>query len=147
MAYSTNNWKEVPTLYVKWNSAYVIENIPPWVYKNHPMPQTINECDAKLSSLDHTLADMDLQIEVKKCEKKIAELTDEPFDEIEFYERIRKIYRAKQSTLYVISALKYWKHFNENTEFAAPHDKFSALVELLIKDPPDFVDQARDLLN
>jgi hypothetical protein len=113
MAYSTADWKEVPpTLFVKWDSAYLIENIPPWVYKNYPMPQGMNECNARLSSLDHTLADMDLQIEVKKCEKKIAELTDESFNETEFYERIRKIYRAKQSTLYVISALKYWKHLS-----------------------------------
>tara|TARA_R100000995_G_C3463938_1_gene114632 strand:+ start:637 stop:1080 length:444 start_codon:yes stop_codon:yes gene_type:complete len=147
MDYSTTSFREVPTLVVKWDSAFVIENLPPWVYKNHPMPASMNECNAKLSSLQHTLSDMDLQIEVKRCEKRIAELTDESFDEIDFYERIRKIHKAKQSTLYVISALKYWKHLNTDTVFTESDDKFTTLVELLIEDPPNFVDQARDLLD
>lgn len=147
MDYSTTSFREVPTLVIKWDSDFVIENLPPWVYKNNPMPLSMNECNAKLSSLDHTLSDMDLQIEVKRCEKKIAELTDESFDEVDFYERLRKIHKAKQSTLYVISALKYWKHLNTDTVFAESDDKFSTLVELLIEDPPNFVDQARDLLS
>ena len=144
MDYSTTSFREIPTLLVKWDSEFVIENLPPWVYKNHPMPTSMNECNAKLSSLQHTLSDMDLQIEVKRCEKKIAELTDESFDEIDFYERIRKIHKAKQSTLYVISALKYWKHLNSVIE---SKNQFRTLVELLIEDPPNFVDQARDLLS
>lgn len=147
MDYSTTSFREAPTLVIKWDSAFVIENLPPWVYKNNLMPLSMNECNAKLSSLDHTLSDMDLQIEVKRCEKKIAELTDESFDEVDFYERLRKIHKAKQSTLYVISALKYWKHLNTDTVFAESDDKFSTLVELLIEDPPNFVDQARDLLS
>ena len=89
---------------------------------------------------------MDLQIEVKRCEKQLAELKDDSFDEVDFYERIRKIYKAKQSTLYVISALKYWKHLNTETT-NNERNKFRTLVELLIEDPPNFVDQARDLLS
>ena len=147
MDYSTTSFRETPTVVIKWDSAFVIENLPPWVYKNNHMPLSMNECNAKLSSLDHTLSDMDLQIEVKRCEKRIAELTDESFDEVDFYERLRKIHKAKQSTLYVISALKYWKHLNTATVVAGSDDKFTTLVELLIEDPPNFVDQARNLLR
>jgi len=149
MDYSTEfkgtRFTEIPTVVINWDPEFVIENLPPWVYKNHPMPRSISECNAKISALEHTLTDMDLQIEVKQCEKKIAALNCERFDEIGFHEKLRKIIKAKQSTLYVISALKYWYNLNKESDKLQP--KFDALLNLLIEEPVNFVDQVKDLLN
>ena len=150
MDYSTKNpvsevkFEEIQTLCLSWDPEYVIENLPPWVYKNHPMPRSVNECIAKITALEHTLMDMDLQIEVKNCEKRIAQLANNYFDDIAHEEKVRKIYKAKQSTLYVISALKYWHSLNH--EPPQLRDKLNALVELLAEDPVDFVDRVKELL-
>lgn len=149
MDYSTEfkgtRFTEIPTLVINWDPEFVIENLPPWVYKNHRMPRSISECSAKISALEHTLIDMDLQIEVKQCEKRIAELNHDHFDEVGFQEKLRKIIKAKQSTLYVISALKYW--YNLNKESDQLKTKFDTLLNLLIEEPVNFVDQVKDLLN
>ena len=146
-------YPDIKELAIRWDPEYVIDSLPPWVYKNHAMPQTMNGCMAKISALQHTLTDMDLQIEVRKCEKRLAELNHDHFDEVAFYEKIRKIHKAKQSTLYVISALKYWQNLNRETyklkeEFENfKKHKYGQLLTLLAEDPPDFSDKVLDLLD
>ena len=126
-----------------WDKKYVIDNLPPWVYAKHDQPASIAEAKAKISALEHTLADMDLQIEVRDIEVKIGESRHATsFDHDKWK---AKILRAKQSSLYVLNAYRYWLILN--TEYASSEGKFKELVELLIEDPADFVNRAKLLLN
>ena len=130
----------------KWDTEFVIENLPPWVYKNNPVPQSVSEAKARISSLYHTIEDMDIQIQIRESEKRTALVSDNSqFDEETHEYKFRKILKAKQSTLYVISALKYWLLLNEEENISKT--KFKTLVELLIDEPVDFVDQVKDLLS
>jgi len=56
-----------------WDRKYIIDNLPPWVYTKHEQPRSVAEAKAKISALEHTLKDMDLQIEVRDIEVKIGE--------------------------------------------------------------------------
>jgi hypothetical protein len=126
-----------------WDKKYVIDNLPPWVYAKHDQPKSVAEAKAKISALEHTLLDMDLQIEVRDIEVKIGESRHAtPFD----HEKWRaKILRAKQSSLYVLNAFRYWLILN--TQDNHSDSKFNRLVELLIEDPVDFVEKAKTLLD
>ena len=126
-----------------WDQKYVIDNLPPWVYSKHDQPTSIAEAKAKISALEHTLQDMDLQIEVRDIEVKIGESRHATSFEHDKWKA--KILRAKQSSLYVLNAYRYWLILN--TDETASSNKFNELVELLIEDPTDFVTRAKKLLN
>ena len=139
------DFSAIETVQISWDSKFVIDSLPPWVYKNHPMPRSVAEAEGKISSLEHTIQDMDIQIEIRESHKQIDILNRE-YDELAWQKKYRQILKAKQSTLYVISALKYWVILN-NEETNVPEDRFNDLVRILIEEPADYVDQLRDLLN
>lgn len=126
-----------------WDKKYIIDNLPPWVYAKHEQPRSVAEAKAKISALEHTLKDMDLQIEVRDIEVKIGESRHATSFEHDKWKA--KILRAKQSSLYVLNAYRYWLILN--TDETASSNKFNELVELLIEDPTDFVTRAKKLLN
>jgi hypothetical protein len=126
-----------------WDKKYIIDNLPPWVYAKHEQPRSVAEAKAKISALEHTLKDMDLQVEVRDIEVKIGESRHASSFEHEKWRS--KILRAKQSSLYVLNAYKYWLILNTEDQYS--NKKFCDLVELLIEDPTDFVQKAKKLLD
>ena len=126
-----------------WDRKYIIDNLPPWVYTKHEQPRSVAEAKAKISALEHTLKDMDLQIEVRDIEVKIGESRHATSFEHDKWKA--KILRAKQSSLYVLNAYKYWLILNTEDHYS--NKKFCDLVELLIEDPTDFVQKAKKLLD
>jgi hypothetical protein len=126
-----------------WDKKYIIDNLPPWVYAKHEQPRSVAEAKAKISALEHTLKDMDLQVEVRDIEVKIGESRHASSFEHEKWRS--KILRAKQSSLYVLNAYKYWLILNTEDQYS--NKKFCDLVELLIEDPTDFVQKAKKLID
>ena len=126
-----------------WDKKYIIDNLPPWVYAKHEQPRSVAEAKAKISALEHTLKDMDLQVEVRDIEVKIGESRHASSFEHEKWRS--KILRAKQSSLYVLNAYKYWLILNIEDQYS--NKKFCDLVELLIEDPTDFVQKAKKLID
>jgi hypothetical protein len=54
----------------RWDDEYVIENLPTWIYTDNDQPRSINECRAKISSVEYTIEDIDLQIQIRDLELK-----------------------------------------------------------------------------
>jgi len=129
--YRPSNWDEFET----------IDTLPSWVYENHEVPNSIEECKAKISRIKHTIADIDLQIEIKA-----AELASEGGSEQQFNSWKATALRAKQSQNYVLNAYSYWLELNSHGALDLSK-KFNMLVGLLIEDPVDFVSRAQILLD
>ncbi len=68
-AYSQSSTTELkrPCL---WEDKYKIENLPAWIYTDNQPPNNIQDCEAKLSSLNYTIRDIELQIEIRELELK-----------------------------------------------------------------------------
>ena len=129
--YRPSNWDEFET----------IDTLPSWVYENHEVPNSIEECKAKISRIKHTIADIDLQIEIKA-----AELASEGGSEQQFNSWKATALRAKQSQNYVLNAYSYWLELNSHGALDLSK-KFNMLVGLLVEDPVDFVSRAQILLD
>jgi hypothetical protein len=128
-----------------WEERYVIDNLPTWIYTDNKQPTAIEECRAKLSSIEYTIRDIDLQIEIRELELKTGSSRhSSSFD----YEKWKgQALRAKQTHLYLLNAYKYWLILNERD--ANPiklENKLTNLIRLLIDDPQDFTAQLEDLL-
>lgn len=128
-----------------WEERYVIDNLPTWIYTDNKQPTSIEECRAKLSSIEYTIRDIDLQIEIRELELKTGSSRhSSSFD----YEKWKgQALRAKQTHLYLLNAYKYWLILNERD--ANPiklENKLTSLIRLLIDDPQDFTAQLEDLL-
>jgi hypothetical protein len=127
-----------------WHKEFVIDNLPPWIYSDNEQPRSLTEAKAKISALEYTIADIDLQIEIRELELRTGKSRHQSsFD----YEKWRgQALRAKQTHMYLINAYKYWLIKNTPDELSVS-ERLSKLVQLLIDDPADFVEQCRPLLR
>jgi len=140
-ARSTNTHEQKPYL---WDKEFVIDNLPSWIYTDNDSPKSITDCRAIISSLEFTIRDIDLQIEVRELELKTGDSRHQnSFD----FERWRaQALKAKQTHFYLLNAHKYWLIKKTPQE----HDitpKFAKLIEILIEDAPDFQQKLKTLLD
>ncbi len=122
----------------------MIDNLPPWIYSSHEEPKSVQECRARISSLEFTIRDIDLQFEIRELELRTGNSRHNSAFDFEKW-RIGAL-RAKQTHFYVLNALTYWLILN-TAEEADLKKKFTRLTQLLIEDPKDFVQQAEALLD
>ena len=142
-AYSQSSTTELkrPCL---WEDEYKIENLPAWIYTDNQPPKDTQECEAKLSSLNYTIRDIELQIEIRELELKTGySRHGNAFD----FERWKVgALKAKQTHLYLLNAYTYWLIKNTPKVLDTP-SKLAKLITLLIEDPSDFEQKATALLN
>lgn len=127
-----------------WDSEYVIENLPFWIYENHEQPSSIKDCQARISALEFTLKDIDLQLEVRELELRTGNSRHNSTFDFEKW-RIGAL-KAKQTHLYVLNALTYWLIKNQPDKLDL-NKRVNRLIKLLIEDPKDFVEKAEALLD
>jgi hypothetical protein len=127
-----------------WDAEYVIDNLPPWIYSDNVPPTSVQECKAKISALEYTIKDIELQIEIRELELHTGNSRHQSsFD----YEKWKvQALRAKQTHYYLLNAYKYWLIKN-TPEKVDTDQKLCKLIELLIEEPEDFEAQASHLLN
>jgi hypothetical protein len=127
-----------------WASNHVIDNLPPWIYTDNVPPTSVQECKAKISALDYTIKDIELQVEIRELELHTGNSRHQSsFD----YEKWRvQALRAKQTHYYLLNAYKYWLIKN-TPEQVDTDQKLCKLIELLIEEPDDFELQVSNLLN
>jgi hypothetical protein len=128
-----------------WEERYVIDNLPTWIYTDNKQPTALDECRAKISSIEYTIKDIELQIEIRELELKTGSSRHtNSFD----YEKWKgQALRAKQTHMYLLNAYKYWMILNEREgNKVSIDDKMSSLIRLLIDEPVDFTAQLENLL-
>ncbi len=128
-----------------WEERYVIDNLPTWIYTDNKQPTALDECRAKISSIEYTIKDIELQIEIRELELKTGSSRHtNSFD----YEKWKgQALRAKQTHMYLLNAYKYWMILNERERNKKSIDeKMSSLIRLLIDEPVDFTAQLENLL-
>jgi hypothetical protein len=128
-----------------WEERYVIDNLPTWIYTDNKQPTALDECRAKISSIEYTIKDIELQIEIRELELKTGSSRHtNSFD----YEKWKgQALRAKQTHMYLLNAYKYWMILNEREGNKKSIDeKMSSLIRLLIDEPVDFTAQLENLL-
>jgi len=128
-----------------WDDQSVIDNLPTWIYTDNKQPTALDECRAKISSIEYTIKDIDLQIEVRELELKTGSSRHtNSFD----YEKWKaQALRAKQTHMYLLNAYKYWLILNERSVNEEKLNyRLTSLVRLLIDEPEDFVTQLENLL-
>lgn len=142
-AYSQSSTTELkrPCL---WDDEYKIENLPAWIYTDNQPPKNIQDCEAKLSSLNYTIRDIELQVEIRELELKTGySRHGNAFD----FERWKVgALKAKQTHLYLLNAYSYWLIKNTRKALDTP-SKLDKLITLLIEDPKDFEQKATALLD
>ncbi len=142
-AYSGSSTNELrrPSL---WDEEFKIDNLPTWIYTDNQPPKDIRDCEAKISSLEYTIRDIELQIEIRELELKTGSSRhSSAFD----YEKWKVgALKAKQTHYYLLNAYTYWLIKNERSALDSP-GKLDKLIELLIEDPADFETKAKALLN
>lgn len=128
-----------------WSQEYVIENLPPWIYSDSEEPKNLKECKAKLSALNYTIRDIELQIEIRELELKTGSSRHQSnFD----YEKWKtQALKAKQTHTYMLNAYTYWFILNETEKELNPENKLKKVVELLIREPDDFIQQLELILK
>ncbi len=119
-----------------WDKKYIVENLPSWVYSEYKQPDSLAECDARISSIECTIEDIDIQI-------KIKELAEAHSQTKEFEKWKIQALKARQTHMYLLNAYKYWSILcDENkatTTFlwgASTADKLDQLIEILYEDSP-----------
>tara|TARA_Y100001972_G_C7552067_1_gene277531 strand:+ start:51 stop:572 length:522 start_codon:yes stop_codon:yes gene_type:complete len=127
---------------LRWDSRFVIKNLPGWVYTDFAEPTSTSECKALISAAEYTIADIDLQIEIKK-----ADLDRKPSTAAhEAYQKwLSGALRAKQTNMYLLSAYNYWKLLSVDDEWST-EQKLRRVIELLQEEPEDFTQQLELLL-
>jgi hypothetical protein len=142
-AYSGNSTNELrrPCL---WEDEFKIDNLPTWIYTDNQPPKGITDCEAKISSLEYTIKDIELQIEIRELELKTGSSRhSNAFD----YEKWKVgALKAKQTHYYLLNAYTYWLIKNQRNALDNVN-KLDKLIELLIEDPSDFETKAKALLN
>ena len=142
-AYSGSSTNELrrPSL---WDDEFKIDNLPTWIYTDNQPPKDIRDCEAKISSLEYTIRDIELQIEIRELELKTGSSRhSSAFD----YEKWKVgALKAKQTHYYLLNAYTYWLIKNERGALDSS-GKLDKLIELLIEDPSDFETKAKALLN
>jgi hypothetical protein len=128
-----------------WEERYVIDNLPTWIYTDNKQPTALDECRARISSIEYTIKDIELQIEIRELELKTGSSRhSNSFD----YEKWKgQALRAKQTHMYLLNAYKYWLILNEREVNTSKIDyKLTNLIRLLIDEPQDFATQLENLL-
>ena len=132
-----------------WDERFVIENLPPWIYTDNHQPSSLRECEAKISSLEYTLRDIDLQIDIRELELRTGNSRHQSnFD----YEKWKvQALKAKQTQYYLLNAYKFWyiknKRENAGEGDQSTRDILNSLIKLLVDDPHDFEERAKSLLS
>jgi len=130
---------------ILWDKEFVIENLPTWIYSDNPQPTSFEECKAKISAINYTIQDIDLQIEIRELELKTGKSRHNSSFE---YERWKaQALRAKQTHMYLLNAYTYWMLLSEpKTEGDSCEQKLHQLINLLIEDPSDIFEKLEALL-
>jgi hypothetical protein len=128
-----------------WDKKYIIDNLPPWIYSDSEEPNNIAECKAKISSIEYTIRDIELQIEIRELELKTGSSRHQSSFDFEKWKT--QALRAKQTHLYLLNAYKYWGILNDPKESPDLKGKLKDLVELLVEEPSDFVPKLECILN
>lgn len=128
---------------VLWRSDYIIDSLPNWIYTDNEEPRSAAECRAKISSLQYTIQDIELQIEIRELEFRTG--NSRHGSAFEFDKWRSQALRAKQTHLCLLNAYNYWLILNERTE-TINKTKLDQVIRLLIDEPADFVDQLEKLL-
>jgi len=127
-----------------WEEENRILNLPPWIYTDNEPPLSVKDYKAKISALNYTIQDIDLQIQIRKLELHAGSSRhNNSFD----YEKWKiQALKAKQTHYYLLNAYNYWliKHTPEKLDIA---EKFRKLIRLLADEPSDFVKQIESLLD
>jgi len=125
---------------------YVIENLPTWIYTDNDQPRSINECRAKISSVEYTIEDIDLQIQIRDLELKTGNSRHQ--SSFDFDKWKTQALRARQTHLYLLNAYKYWLILNEKEPDPKYLDKkLNQIIKLLIEEPADFEQQLAALYD
>ncbi|REK53377.1 MAG: hypothetical protein DWQ49_11860 [Bacteroidetes bacterium] len=105
---------------------------------------SVKDCEAKISAIEYTIVDIDLQIDIRQSECAMGSSRyKSTFD----FEKWRcQALKAKQSQYYLLNAHKYWLILNTTQPLDVPQ-KLDKLIELLVEDSPDFHQQAQALLD
>jgi hypothetical protein len=137
--------KDQPAL---WAAEYIISNLPPWVYQQNEEPKSIQECDAVICKLEHTIEDIELQIHIRDFELETG--TGRQQSKYEHDKWVAQALRAKQTHKYLLSAYKYWRIINTQKAVASTPTGGIAyklcgfltdMCDVLIKEPANFEDQ------
>lgn len=130
---------------ILWNPKYTIDNLPPWLYTDNEEPTSLIECEAKVKSLEFTLQDIDLQIQIRELELKTG--SSRYGSSFEFEKWQAQALKAKQTHLYLLNAYTYWFLLHRNSSAdTAEHKNFKKLIQILIEDPTNIVEQLTKLL-
>ena len=130
-----------------WSKDYIIENLPSWIYSDNPEPKSISECKAKISAIEYTLKDIDLQIQVRELELKTG--SSRHSTSFEFDRWKTQALRAKQTHTYLLNAYTYWLLLNEkdeNSKEQSVNARLNRVIEILVDEPEDFVPQMLKLI-
>jgi folylpolyglutamate synthase/dihydropteroate synthase len=130
---------------ITWDKQYIIENLPTWIYTDNKEPESVTECKAKISALQYTIKDIELQIEVRDLELKTG--NSRHTNSFDYDKWKTQALRAKQTHMYLLNAYTYWLILNERETTPAVLDqKLNTLINLLIEEPVDFQTQLEKLL-
>ena len=137
------SFSDSPTKPLLWRSEYIVENLPSWIYTDNDEPRGEAECRAKISSLQYTIQDIELQIQIRELELKTGSSRHtNTFD----YDKWRtQALRAKQTHLYLLNAYSYWLILNERRK-TSEESKLNTVIKLLIEEPKNFVEQLEKLI-
>ena len=127
-----------------WADKYIIDNLPPWIYSDNHPPINIRDCKAKISAIEYTIIDIDLQVDIRQSECAMGSSRYKSSYDFEKWKC--QALKAKQSQYYLLNAYKYWMILNSTQALDAP-SKLDKLIELLIEDSPNFHEQAQALLD
>lgn len=128
-----------------WSKEFIIDNLPVWIYSDNPQPESMSECKAKISAIEYTIKDIDLQIEVRELELKTG--NSRHSSSFDFEKWRAQALRAKQTHMYLLNAYTYWYILSQKEENQKENNsKVSKVIRLLIEEPKDFVEQLEALL-
>jgi hypothetical protein len=128
-----------------WSKEFIIDNLPVWIYSDNPQPESMSECKAKISAIEYTIKDIDLQIEVRELELKTG--NSRHSSSFDFEKWRAQALRAKQTHMYLLNAYTYWYILSQKEENQKEsNSKVSKVIRLLIEEPKDFVEQLEALL-
>ena len=128
-----------------WSKEFIIDNLPVWIYSDNPQPESMSECKAKISAIEYTIKDIDLQIEVRELELKTG--NSRHSSSFDFEKWRAQALRAKQTHMYLLNAYTYWCILNQKVDNQKEStSKVSKVIRLLIEEPKDFVEQLEALL-
>jgi len=135
-----------------WSPEYIISNLPPWVYQQNEEPKSLEECDATICKLEHTIEDIELQIHIRDFELETG--TGRQQSKYEHDKWVVQALKAKQTHKYLLSAYKYWRIINRQKALSETStgavvlklcDMLVSLCDLLKNEPFNFQEEIETL--